>query len=158
MQEKWTECGSVHFLESTERRTMNSPESSWFDFLEDVQVAGRYFDDAPDLGLCDLFSVHIDERDVGLTLGVNLLRLPDKLLPEWEGKNFNAFTFFLTFTMVEELNADGWRHAPKRSVEIRKYGGRRIWVEVLGQGESVQFTADSVKMSGASAYRASSIP
>ncbi|MDT0455983.1 Imm50 family immunity protein [Streptomyces sp. DSM 41527] len=137
---------------------MNSSGSSWYDFLVDSQIADQYFDEVPDLGGCDLFSVHIDERDVGLTLGVDLLRLPDKLLPEWEGKNFNAFTFFLTFTMIDELHVDGWRYTPKRSVEIGRRGERRIWVEIRGQGESVKFTADAIKMSGVRAYRASSVP
>ncbi|MEU2794760.1 Imm50 family immunity protein [Streptomyces sp. NPDC007100] len=137
---------------------MNNSESSWVGLLEDPRVADLYFDEAPDLGRCDLFSVHIDERDTGLTLGMDILRLPDKLLPEWEGKNFNAFTFFLTFAMIEDLDFGGWQYTPIQSVDIRREGERRIRVEIHGQDESLRFTADAIRMSGVKAYRASSTP
>ncbi|WP_030674795.1 Imm50 family immunity protein [Streptomyces rimosus] len=137
---------------------MNSSEAGWIDLLEDEDEANRFFDSAPDLGQCDLFSVQIDERDKELAIGLDLTRLPDKPLPEWVEKNLNAFKFYLAFGQLEELAIDGWLHTPKDSVAINAAGGGRVQVEIRGDGECIRFTSGSIKMFGSRAYRASSVP
>lgn len=134
---------------------MNNSEENWTELLENHEPVNQFFESAPALGRCNLFSMQIDERSTALTLGIDLRRLPDKLLPEWEGKNLNAFVFFLEFANLQELDVDGWLYTPTQNVTIERTHEGRIRTEICGEG---RFTAGTVNMMGGRAYRASSIP
>ncbi|MFD9209816.1 Imm50 family immunity protein [Streptomyces sioyaensis] len=137
---------------------MKDSNRNWIELLENPELATQFFESAPDLSYCNLPSLQIDERGSQLTLGVDLQRLPDKRIAEWEERNFNSFTFHLAFTNLRDLEIDGWLHTPTQNVEMGRTRESRIRVEIYGEGVSVRFTAGSVKMTEGRAYRASSIP
>lgn len=137
---------------------MTDSEENWIGLLENPEFASRYFESAPTLSQCNLFSMQIDERGTELTLGVVLRCLPDNPLPEWVEKKFNAFEFSLIFANLQELDIDGWLYTPTQNVKIERTREGRIRAEIYGEGMSVCFTAGAVNMTGGRAYRASSIP
>ncbi|MFG2142194.1 Imm50 family immunity protein [Streptomyces sp. NPDC048650] len=137
---------------------MDNSEEQWTGLLENPEFAHRFFESAPLLSYCDLPSIQIDERGRELSLRVVLQRLPDKPLLEWVEKKFNTFGFFLTFANLQELDIEGWLYTPTQNVEIELTRESLIRVAVRGEGMSVRFTAGAVKMTGGTAYRASSIP
>lgn len=137
---------------------MKDSENNWIGFLENPELATRFFESSPDLSYCDLPSMQIDERGTQLTLGVNLQRLPDKQIPEWGEKKFNNFGFYLTFVDLQDLDIVGWLYTPTHNVKMERTPDSNIRVEICGEGTSVRFTAGSARMAGGTAYRASSVP
>jgi hypothetical protein len=128
--------------------------SDWPGLLEEPAEAAQFFATPPDLARFDLFYLHIDERETGVTLGFALDELPDRPLPEWTEKGLNAFEFFLAFSGVEDLAIDGWSSLCKERISVERGDGGRVRVEIEGPGESVRFTAGAARWATAKAYLA----
>ncbi|MEU9990309.1 Imm50 family immunity protein [Streptomyces sp. NPDC048045] len=121
-------------------------------------LGGLYGDAPPAPDACDLFSVHIDERQDSVTLGFDTRVLPVNLPVEWEEQGLNAFEFHLVFTGVTGLRVTGWGAAEAKEVRLSVRDGGAFDV-VLGSGESgIVFRAPAVRLAGPRAYLASDSP
>jgi hypothetical protein len=129
--------------------------SEWIDLLTQPQSMRRFFDKVPNLRECDLFYLHIDERDTSVTLGFDTRLIPDNPLPEWQRSDFNAFEFFITFTQVKELHISGWGGVTSRSVELSRSTSGKIITRIESPKETISFQADSASLSHSRVYLAS---
>ncbi|MFA7753895.1 Imm50 family immunity protein [Streptomyces sp. NRRL B-2790] len=131
----------------------------WLRLLASPDCLGAlYGGDPPAPDACDLFSVHIDERENSVTLGFDTRLLPVNPPVEWEGQGFNAFEFHLVFTGVTGLRVTGWGPAEAKDVRVSFREGGAFEV-VLGSGDSgIVFRAAAVRPAGPRAYLASDSP
>ncbi|MFG2756999.1 Imm50 family immunity protein [Streptomyces wuyuanensis] len=130
--------------------------SDWTNLLTDPRGLTEVFSEVPALGHCFLYSVHIDERDRGITLGFDTRSVPDRPRPEWLRTEFNAFEFFLTFTQVTELSLHGWDSVTDRTAELSRSPRGGITVHVANSREAISFHASYAHLSLCRVYLASS--
>ncbi|MEV6578109.1 Imm50 family immunity protein [Streptomyces sp. NPDC051582] len=97
----------------------------------------------PELGSCDLYDVHIDERDTSVTFGFETASLPDHPLPEWgePGAAYNTLYFTLVFTGVRDLRISGIRAEAEHEVRITGTAPGRVEVAMAGGTRSIRFSA-----------------
>ncbi|KOU32774.1 hypothetical protein ADK52_00405 [Streptomyces sp. WM6372] len=97
----------------------------------------------PELGSCDLYDVHIDERDTSVTFGFETDRLPDHPLPEWgePGRAYNTLYFSMVFTGVRDLRISGIPAEAGRTVRIAGTPRGRRQVAVVSGTGSIRFSA-----------------
>jgi hypothetical protein len=128
--------------------------SDWADHLVDPEAIRRFFAAPPALETCDLFYFHVDERDRAITAGFNHHGLPDHSSPEWSEKGFNAFEFFLTFAGTSGLRIAGWEHTGMDHYTFSPglLGG--LPVTMSGQGQRIDFQAESVSLTRLRAFTA----
>ncbi|MFI1780057.1 Imm50 family immunity protein [Streptomyces rubiginosohelvolus] len=86
--------------------------SGWARLLDDPQSIRSLYEDEPDLDQCDLFHVLADERGDSITLGFQTAQTPARIKPEWDGKEYNSFTFYLVFP--------GLNNSPFRGGRLRR--------------------------------------
>jgi hypothetical protein len=126
-----------------------------FQLLASAAYLGELYAGVPPLpGACDLFYVHIDEREDSVTLGFDTRIFPVNPPAEWEGKDFNAFEFYLVFTEVDDLRVTGWGAPEARAIDLTVLDGGLFEV-ALGAAESgVTFRASAVRLAKTRAYLA----
>ncbi|MEU2576806.1 Imm50 family immunity protein [Streptomyces anulatus] len=123
--------------------------SDWARLLDDPQSIQSLYDEEPDLNQCDLFHVLVDERGNSITLGFKTAHTPARIRPEWEGKVYNSFTFYLVFSWVEQLAVQGWAAPAHKRVSIRSDPDEKLSVAIVSEEASLLFRARSVALSAA---------
>ncbi|NEB38463.1 Imm50 family immunity protein [Streptomyces sp. SID14515] len=123
--------------------------SDWARLLDDPQSIQGLYDEEPDLNQCDLFHVLADERGDSITLGFETAHTPARIRPEWEGKVYNSFTFYLVFSLVQELAVQGWAAPACETVSIRRDPDEKLSVAITSEEASLLFRAHSVAPSAA---------
>ncbi|MEI5033166.1 Imm50 family immunity protein [Streptomyces sp. S1A(2023)] len=104
------------------------------------------YEEEPDLNQCDLFHILADERGDSITLGFQTDQIPVHIKPEWEGKEYNSFTFYLVFSGVQELAIQGWAAPARKRVSMRRDLDENLTVTVTSEGSSVEFRARAVNL------------
>ncbi|WP_329349631.1 immunity 50 family protein [Streptomyces sp. NBC_01261] len=107
---------------------------------------------------CDLFYLHIDERENSATLGFDTRSLPSNPPAEWEGKGFNAFEYYLVFVDVAGLRVTGWGPAEAREVDLTAQEDGSVKVVLGTETSGVRFQASAVRLTKTRGYRASDTP
>lgn len=133
---------------------MSAPD--WARFLDAPQSIRSLYEEDPDLNQCDLFHVLMDEREDSITLGFQTAQTPVRIRPEWKGKEYNSFTFYLVFSRVQGLAVQGWEAPAHKKVSIRRDSDEKLTVTIASEGSSVAFRARSVALSAARVGLASS--
>ncbi|MFF3033813.1 Imm50 family immunity protein [Streptomyces rubiginosohelvolus] len=123
--------------------------SDWARLLDDPQSIQSLYDEEPDLDQCDLFHVLADERGDSITLGFQTAQTPARIRPEWDGKGYNSFTFYLVFSWVEQLAVQGWAAPAHKRVSIRRDPDEKLSVAITSEEASLRFRARSVVLSAA---------
>ncbi|MFJ9107772.1 Imm50 family immunity protein [Streptomyces sp. NPDC102283] len=123
--------------------------SDWARLLDDPQSIRNLYDEEPDLDRCDLFHVLADERGASITLGFRTAHTPARIRPEWEGKEYNSFTFYLVFSQVQELAVRGWAAPACKTVAIQRDPDEKLSVAITSEEASLLFRARSVVLSAA---------
>ncbi|MYV60744.1 hypothetical protein GTW37_15925 [Streptomyces sp. SID4931] len=123
--------------------------SDWARLLDDPQSIQSLYDEEPDLDQCDLFHVLADERGDSITLGFQTAQTPARIRPEWDGKEYNSFTFYLVFSWVEQLAVQGWAAPAHKWVSIRRDPDEKLSVAIMSEEASLLFRARSVVLSAA---------
>ncbi|NED00291.1 hypothetical protein G3I55_01245 [Streptomyces sp. SID6648] len=123
--------------------------SDWARLLDDPQSIRSLYDDEPNLDQCDLFHVLVDERGDSITLGFQTAQTPARIRAEWEGKEYNSFTFYLVFSWVEQLAVQGWAAPAHKRVSIRRDPDEKLSVAITSEEASLLFRARSVALSAA---------
>lgn len=83
--------------------------------------------------------------------------LPDRPLPEWSAKGFNACEFFVTFAGVSDLRVAGWEHTGINHYAFSPTSGGGLSVTMSGEGQRIEFHAESVSLTRLRAYAAASM-
>ncbi|MFJ7154394.1 Imm50 family immunity protein [Streptomyces sp. NPDC101118] len=99
------------------------------------------YDTPPGLAECRLFSVHVDERDVSVTLRFETSALPDRPRPAWTGRPYNTFCFSLLFSGVAALRLRGLLADGESETSLRPTEDDRLAVTVAGPHRLIEFTA-----------------
>ncbi|MEU6627217.1 Imm50 family immunity protein [Streptomyces parvus] len=123
--------------------------SDWARLLDDPQSIQSLYDEEPDLDQCDLFHVLADGRGDSITLGFQTAQTPARTRPEWDGKEYNSFTFCLVFSWVEQLAVQGWAAPAHKRVSIRRDPDEKLSVAITSEEASLLFRARSVVLSAA---------
>ncbi|MFJ9173744.1 Imm50 family immunity protein [Streptomyces sp. NPDC102360] len=116
------------------------------------------YDSAPELSSCDLFYVHIDERESSVTLGFDTSHFPARPLPEWQAREFNAFEFHLRFDSVSELNVSGWSAPAQKTVRMSADDDGVLRFSARGPESLLEFSARQVCVIRTRTYLASAAP
>ncbi|NEC87637.1 Imm50 family immunity protein [Streptomyces sp. SID12501] len=133
--------------------------ADWSRLLASPEYLGKLYDGAPPpTGACDLFYVHIDEREDSVTLGFDTRVFPVNLLPEWRGKNFNAFEFHLFFTGVTGVRVTGWGASEAKVIDLTVRDRGHLDVALGSEASGLAFRAASVRLAGTRAYLATGNP
>ncbi|MDX3374286.1 Imm50 family immunity protein [Streptomyces sp. ME02-6991-2A] len=126
-------------------------ESSWAQFLDDPSSIHTLYDEEPDLDQSDLFHFLADEREASITLGFQTGQTPARARPEWEGTEYNSFTFYLAFSGVQGLTIQGWAAPAHKKVSIRRDPDEKLAVTIESEGTSVAFRARALSLTSARA-------
>jgi len=133
--------------------------ADWLRLLASSEYLGGLYDGAPPLpDVCDLFYVHIDERENSVTLGFDTRSFPVNPPAEWEGKELNAFEFYLVFAAVEGLQVTGWGAAEAKEIHLATHGGAFFEVVLGSEGSGIAFRAATVRLAKWRGYLASDSP
>ncbi|MGW0630241.1 Imm50 family immunity protein [Streptomyces sp. NPDC002758] len=133
--------------------------ADWQQILAAPEYLGElYGTNPPPQDACDLFYVHIDERDNSVTLGIGTREFPVNPRPEWQDKGLNAFEFYLVFTDVTGLGVTGWGAEEAKEMHVT-VGNGGTWDVVLGSERSgIHFQASAAQLRRPRAYLASDSP
>ncbi|WP_078961197.1 Imm50 family immunity protein [Streptomyces europaeiscabiei] len=123
--------------------------SNWFQFLYDSQPFRQLYDEPPNLDRCDLFHFLADEREDSITLGFRTDELPTRARPEWEGAEYNTFTFYLVFSGVQELTVEGWAAPAQKRISVGRHSNDGLTITVTSDGTSVAFRSRAMSFTGA---------
>ncbi|MGY4922466.1 Imm50 family immunity protein [Streptomyces sp. 900105755] len=132
--------------------------ADWSRVLASPEYLGELYEGtAPAAGSCDPFYVHIDERNVSVTLGFSTRILPANAPAEWREKEFNAFDFYLAFEGVTDLRVTGWGASEAKNVGLAVH--EHCFDVVLGTPDSgITFRAATARLARTHAYLASGSP
>ncbi|MFC9645738.1 Imm50 family immunity protein [Streptomyces mirabilis] len=128
--------------------------SDWTLFMAPGAQLSDLYDAAPALSSCDLFYVHIDEREDSVTLGFSTRQLPSNPPPEWQERDYNTVEFYLVFASVEGLLVKGWGPPPRKEVKISSQEEGRIAVSIGPDGSRMEFRASSMTLAHTRRYLA----
>jgi len=133
--------------------------AEWSQLLASAEYLGELYDGTPPpTDACDLFYVHIDEREDSVTLGFDTRAFPVNLPPEWRGKDFNAFEFHLFFTGVTGLRVTGWGAPEAKKTALTAHDGGHFDVNLGSETSGITFRAAGARLSRTRAYLASNNP
>ncbi|WP_330304940.1 MULTISPECIES: Imm50 family immunity protein [unclassified Streptomyces] len=133
--------------------------ADWLQLLASAEYLGGLYDGAPPAhDVCDLFYVHIDERENSVTLGFDTRRLPSNPPAEWVEKGLNAFEFYLVFAEVEGLQVTGWGAAEAKEIHLATHGGAFFEVVLGSEGSGIAFRAATARLAKWRGYLASDSP
>ncbi|MFE5032115.1 Imm50 family immunity protein [Streptomyces sp. NPDC056683] len=132
--------------------------ADWSRVLASPEYLGELYEGtAPAAGSCDPFYVHIDERNVSVTLGFSTRILPANAPAEWREKEFNAFDFYLAFEGVTDLRVTGWGASEAKNIGLAVH--EHCFDVVLGtQDSGITFRAATARLARTHAYLASGSP
>ncbi|MHC5262615.1 Imm50 family immunity protein [Streptomyces sp. UC4497] len=130
----------------------------WAQLLTDPHTMTDLYDLLPELSCCDLFYVHIDERENSVTLGFDTSYLPVRPFPEWQARDFNAFEFHLRFSSISELRVSGWAAPAQKTVLMAAGDHGGLQFSARGPGSLLEFTAGQVEVARTRTYLASAAP
>lgn len=119
----------------------------WGSILSNSQEIYTLFDEAPDLNSSDLFHLLADERGDSITLGFETHQVPARIKAEWEGREFNSFTFHLVFDGVQKLSIRGWSSPAQKRVSIHREEDGTMFATLTSEGTEVSFRARTVSIS-----------
>ncbi|MEU4030215.1 Imm50 family immunity protein [Streptomyces anulatus] len=122
--------------------------SDWVHFLDDPQEFRQLYDKPPALDRCDLFHFLADEREESITLGFRTDELPTHTRPEWEGTEYNTFTFYLVFSDVQELTVEGWGAPGQKRISVGRHVGDGLTTKITSDGTSVAFLSRALSFTG----------
>ncbi|MFJ8195415.1 Imm50 family immunity protein [Streptomyces sp. NPDC096152] len=133
--------------------------ADWSQLLASPEHLGELYDGRlPSPQTCDLFYVHIDEREKSVTLGFDTREFPVNPPEQWVLKRFNAFEFYLVFTGVEDLWVTGWGASVAKLATVGHLGAQ-VFEVILGSRESgIGFRGSAARMAKTRAYLASGSP
>lgn len=131
---------------------------SWAQLLTDPHTMTDLYDSLPDLSCCDLFYVHVDERESSVTLGFDTSYVPVRPLPEWQEKNFNAFEFHLRFSSISELRVSGWSAPARKTVLMSAGDDGGLRFSARGPGSLLEFASGQAEVARTRTYLASAAP
>ncbi|MFD4563178.1 Imm50 family immunity protein [Streptomyces sp. NPDC058467] len=133
--------------------------ADWLQLLASSGYLGGLYDGAPPSpDVCDLFYVHIDERENSVTLGFDTRSFPVNPPEEWKAKDFNAFEFHLVFSGVERLHVTGWGASEAKKIQLAVRGGGFFEVVLGLEGSGIAFRAPTARLGKVRAYLASDSP
>ncbi|MGW1713048.1 Imm50 family immunity protein [Streptomyces sp. NPDC002156] len=135
--------------------------ADWSQLLASTEYLGELYDGAPPpTGECDLFYVHIDEREDSVTLGFDTRAFPVNPPPEWrgQGKDLNAFEFHLLFTGVTVLRVTGWGACEAKAIDLTARDGGHFDVALGSEASGITFRAAAARLTRTRAYLASNNP
>ncbi|WP_371791083.1 immunity 50 family protein [Streptomyces sp. NBC_01471] len=125
--------------------------ATWPTFLSDPRKVLDLYDQPPALDRCDLFYVHIDERDTSITFGFDTSELPAHPRQKWKEKPFNSIRFFISFTGTSQLHVNGWESPGQKNVGISRDSEDELRVQVASDGSSLSFRAKSASVTHSTA-------
>ncbi len=121
--------------------------SEWQRFLADPHFLGEFYAASPPtLDECELFYVHVDEREDSVTLGFDTRCLPSHPDPEWHEKPYNRFEFHLLFSGVVDFQVSKWTDVEAREVNVRATPGDVISVSLGHDDSGISFRASSMRL------------
>lgn len=133
--------------------------ADWSQLLASAEYLGELYDGAPPpTDACDLFYVHIDEREDSVTLGFDTRVFPVNVPPEWREKNFNAFEFHLFFTGVAGLRVTGWGASEAKVIDLTARDGGHFDVALGSEASGIAFRAAGARLTRTRAYLAGDNP
>ena len=133
--------------------------ADWSQLLASTEYLGELYDGAPPpTDECDLFYVHIDEREDSVTLGFDTRAFPMNPPPEWRGQDFNAFEFHLFFTGVTGLRVTGWGASEAKAINLTLRDGGHVEVALGSEASGITFRAAAARLTRTRAYLASNNP
>ncbi|GGJ13040.1 Imm50 family immunity protein [Streptomyces brasiliensis] len=133
--------------------------ADWQRLLAAPEYLGElYGTNPPPQDACNLFYVHIDERDNSVTLGLGTREFPVNPRPEWQDKGFNAFEFYLVCTDVTDLRVTGWGAAEARRIHLTVGNGGTCDVVLGSEHSGITFRASATHLRRLRAYLASDSP
>ncbi|WP_327295956.1 Imm50 family immunity protein [Streptomyces sp. NBC_01197] len=116
--------------------------ATWPTFLSDPRQILDLYDQPPALNRCDLFYVHIDERDTSITFGFETRELPARPRQKWKKKPFNSIRFFISFTGISRIRINGWESPGEKEVEISRHGEDELTVHVTSKASELSNASD----------------
>jgi hypothetical protein len=129
--------------------------ADWSQLLASAEYLGELYDGSPPpTDACDLFYVHIDEREDSVTLGFDSRAFPVNPLPEWRGKDFNTFEFHLYFTWVTGLRVTGWGATEAKVIDLTVRDGGHFDVTLGSEASGITFRAAAARLARTRAYLA----
>ncbi|MEV6792756.1 Imm50 family immunity protein [Streptomyces sp. NPDC051320] len=131
-------------------------KNGWPTFLSDPSDIFELYDRPPALGSCDLFYVHIDERETSITFGFETRQPPSRPKQKWKEKEFNSINFFLYFTGTSQLRINGWGCPGQKNVDILRGDEGGMNVRVSSDGSHIEFRAESASIAHVRAFLAAS--
>ncbi|WP_326694249.1 Imm50 family immunity protein [Streptomyces sp. NBC_01766] len=121
-------------------------DTDWTAFLSNPRDVLDLYEEPPLLGGCDLFYLHIDERDTSITFGFETRELPAHPRQEWKEKPFNSIDFFISFAGVSQLHIDGWVNPGQKEIDISRNADGGFAVRVASDGSDLDFLAESISL------------
>ncbi|WP_455352130.1 Imm50 family immunity protein [Streptomyces sp. SYSU K217416] len=131
--------------------------SDWPEFLAHPGAIRELYETPPPLESCDLFYLHIDERQTSVTLGFDTRHLPTTPHTDGQEQHFNMFEFYLEFKHVTDLRIAGWTGQPHHDFSLTRQEGDRIAVSLRSAGQSMTLLARKVSLAHSRAYLAGSL-
>ncbi|MGY1497914.1 Imm50 family immunity protein [Streptomyces sp. QTS52] len=133
--------------------------ADWSQLLASAEYLGELYDGAPPpASACDLFYVHIDEREGSVTLGFDTRVFPGNPPLEWREKDFNAFEFHLFFRGVTGLRVTGWGASEAQVIDLTVRDGGHFDVALGSEASGIAFRAAAVRLGRTRAYLARDNP
>ncbi|MEV4558192.1 Imm50 family immunity protein [Kitasatospora sp. NPDC049285] len=131
--------------------------SDWTSLLRNGDVLRGLFDPVPALESLDLFSLLVDEREHGLTLGFESPGLPAQAPRPWVEQGLNTVEFHLVFTGLRHLDITGWSSTGMTGYRFEPEAHGGLHLLMTGPDALVRLSADSCRVEGVRAYRAGGV-
>ncbi|AKV02308.1 hypothetical protein AKJ09_08971 [Labilithrix luteola] len=112
------------------------------------------FDTVPALESLDLFSLLVDEREHGLTLGFESPGLPVTAPRSWVEQGLNTVEFHLVFSGLRWLEVTGWSYTGMTGYRFEPEADGGLRLLMTGPDSLVRLSADSCRVEGVRAHRA----
>jgi hypothetical protein len=132
--------------------------TDWTTFLTNPSDVLDLYDKPPTVDSCDLFYLHIDERDTSITFGFDSRELPARPLQKWQEKEFNSIEFFVSFIKVSHLSVDGWESQGQKKIRISRNSAGEMVIRVTSDGSNLAFRAESASVTHFHPYLAAPGP
>ncbi|MFE9626858.1 Imm50 family immunity protein [Streptomyces sp. NPDC006527] len=121
--------------------------SDWSTILGRSQFLGELYSGAPPTPeQCELFYVHIDERDNSATIGFVTSNLPANPRPEWRERPYNRLEFYLYFCDLTGLLVEGWSASEAQNFDISAVSEEGIAIRVGREKAGISFRASSLRL------------
>jgi len=112
---------------------------------------GKVFSAPVDIGLVELFAVHIDNNRPSVTVEFDIQELPDTLPGKWRKNEFNTCRIGISCGNFRELEIKGVPTNELLKVDIAVLAGE-YRVRISNKDSLISFTTKHVSLCGPSVY------